>query len=69
MDYHTISNPAIDLIDLKDKIYEKITKAKAVISCIMFAVEFVRDEVEIDNHTLYHALWVVDEYLDDLKRL
>lgn len=35
----------------------------------MFATEFIRDEVEMDNHALYHTLWVVDEYLEELIEL
>lgn len=69
MEYPSNSTHSPDLIILKDQIYEKINKAKSVLTCAMFATEFVRDEVEIDNHTLYHALWVVDEYLDELIKI
>lgn len=56
-------------VNLKDQIHEKINKAKAVLTCIMFATEFVLDGMEIDHSTLYHALWAVDDYLGDLADL
>ncbi len=69
MQYHSNINPNSDSLYLKDQIFEKLHKAKAVLTCIMFAAEFVRGETEIDNHTLYHALWAVDEYLEQLVKL
>jgi hypothetical protein len=54
---------------IKDQTYEKINKAKSVLTCVMFATEFVRDEMVVDNNTIYHALWAVDEYLDELEKL
>ncbi len=69
MEYQSNSTLSPDLITLKDQIYEKINKAKSVLTCAMFATEFVHDGVAVDNHTLYHALWVVDEYLDELVKI
>lgn len=70
MENHKVtSNLAISPADFKEKIYEKLVKAKAVLTCIMFAAEFLRDDKILDNTTIYHTLWVVDEYLDDLIKL
>ena len=64
-----ILNPNSSCLDLKDALYVKIQKSKAVLTCIMFAVQFIRGEVELDNNTLYHALWAVDDYLEELGLL
>lgn len=69
MEQQSIHTPSPDIFTIKDQIHEKITKAKSVLTCIMFATEFVHNEVEIDNHTIYHALWSVDDYLEELDIL
>ena len=61
-------NPNSTGLDLKDALYTKIQKSKAVMTCIMFAAQFVRGEMELDNNTLYHALWAVDD-LEELGLL
>lgn len=62
-------NPNATRLELHDEIYSRFQKTKAVLTCIMFAIQFVRDEVELDNGTLYNALWAVDDQLFDLERL
>ena len=59
-------NPSIAAIDLKDAIYCRINKTKAILTCVMFAAEFLRDDMEVDNHTLYNALWIADDCLNEL---
>lgn len=55
--------------DLNDSIYSKIQKSKAILTAVMFATEFIREEMALDNQTIYHALWVVDDYLTDVEGL
>lgn len=61
--------PSSDLHVIKDELHEKITKAKAVLNCIMHAIDHVREEVKTDNQTLYYGLWTVEDYLDEIKFL
>lgn len=60
---------ATDTLNLRDQIHEKINKAKSVLTCIMFAAEFVSDGIGIDRNTLYHALWALDDYLEEITDL
>lgn len=62
-------NPNVSAIDLKDAIHCRINKTKAILTCVMFSSEFVRSDMSIDNHTIYHALWAADEYLDELEKI
>ena len=62
MTNQAITNSFSDLSSFKEQINEKIIKAKSILTCIMFAKE-------IDSNTTYHALWVIDEYLDAVTKL
>ncbi len=64
-----LSNPKHVIIHLEDQTREKITKAKSILTCVMFSTQFVRNEMELDSNTIYHALWAIDEYLDELDLL
>lgn len=64
----TINSDAT-VANLKDAIHGTLKKTKAILTCIMFSTEFIRDGLELDEHTLYHALWAADDYLDDLQLL
>ncbi len=63
------SPSSVAIINVQDLIYAKVQKSQAVLTCIMFAAQFVRGEMELDNNTLYHALWAVDDYLEELGLL
>lgn len=69
MEYPSNCKSSNHLFDLKDQIYEKIAKAKSVLTCVMFATEFIRDDMVLDKRTLYHALWATDGYLEELEML
>ena len=69
METSQLSNPKHVLIKLEDQTHEKIAKAKSILTCVMFSTGFVRNEMELDSNTLYHALWAIDEYLDELNLL
>jgi hypothetical protein len=64
-----IFNSDVSVIDLKDAIHSRISKAKAILTCVMFASEFVRDDMTMDDHAVYHALWAADDYLEELDML
>lgn len=61
--------PETTKVDLKDAIYSHLNKSKAILTTTMFAIEFIRDDMTLDNHTLYNALWAVDDYLEELDLL
>ena len=56
-------------INIRDAIHINIQQSKAILTCIMFATEFVRPEITLDASTLYHALWSVDDHLEKLALL
>jgi hypothetical protein len=56
-------------ISVKDAIFSKMQQSKAILTCVMFAIEFVRDDMILDNSTIYNALWAVDSYLENIELL
>jgi uncharacterized membrane protein YgaE (UPF0421/DUF939 family) len=50
---------------IRDSIQRNIDQTKAIITCIMFSAEFIQE----DKNTLHHALWAVDEHLENLQKL
>lgn len=54
---------------IRDAIYSKIQQSKAILTCIMYSTKFVRSDIELDQTTLYHALWAVEDYLEELDSL
>lgn len=63
-------NAEVSSADLNDAIYSKLQKSKAILTSVMFASEFIRsDTTVLDNHTIYHALWAVEEYLAEIENL
>ena len=56
-------------IDLTDAIHSRFNKTKAILTSIMFSLEFIRDDMKLDNSTIYHALWAADGYLEELEVL
>jgi len=59
-------NSSCTTLNIKDAIDERFNKIKGVLNCLIFAIEFVDEENELDNNSLYHALWAIDEYLSEL---
>ena len=64
-----IINPAATSLDIQDAIHSTLNKVKAVLTCLMFSTEFTRDDIELDDSTLYHALWVADDLVDNVQSL
>lgn len=69
MENPSISNPSFSSINIKDVISSKIQQSKAILTSVMFATEFIPAEMALDSHTIYHALWAVDDYLADIELL
>ena len=55
--------------DLKEAMHDVLAKAKAILTCIIFSTEFVREEVALEGQTLFSALCVADDCLDELMQL
>lgn len=62
-------NSTASYIDLKDAIYNKFKKSKAVLTSLMYATEFIHPDMMLDNTTVYNTLGVVDDYLEELELL
>jgi len=69
MEQFSIKSAAFSHLEIKDAIYTKIQKSKAVITSVMFATEFIHNDMKLDNNAIYHASWVVDDYLEELDLL
>jgi hypothetical protein len=57
-----------DPINIKDSIHSRINKAKAITTSVMFALDHLNG-ASSDRCTLYHALWAIDGYLEQLDKL
>ncbi len=55
-------------VELQDAICARINKSKAILTCLMFAAGY-RGSSNVDGHTIYHALWAVDQYLEEMDVL
>lgn len=60
-------NPNLALDEVKDAIFSRINKTRAILTSVMFAV--IKDSSMLDNSTLYHALWAADDFIGDLDML
>ncbi len=69
MESFSVSNPSFSSINIKDDIFSKMQQSKAILTCIMFTTAFIRDDMQLDNATLYNALCAVDHYLQELGLL
>lgn len=55
--------------DPKDIIYQNLQKSKAILTCVMFANESLCKDASLGNTTIYHALWAVDGYLEEIESM
>lgn len=69
MDNAFVYNTELYQTQIQDTIQDRINKAKAVITCLMFSVEFLNEDVSLDNSTIFHALWAVDGFLEEIELL
>lgn len=66
MDNTFILNSAIDSVDIKDAIYERLIKARAITSCLLTANDGL---LELANKCFYGAVLAIDVYLDEIEQL
>ena len=59
----------VTVAEIQDKIETHFHKIKATLTCIMFALDWLSTGIPSDKHTLYHALWAVDDHLVELDNL
>lgn len=55
-----------DRLDFVDAINERITKARAITSCLLAGCN---GEMELCNEAFYNVIWIVDDYLEELGYL
>lgn len=56
-------------IETKDEIDICIKKIKAILTCTMFSTIFLKDEMALDNDTLYSVFCIADDYMKNLELL
>lgn len=66
MDNTFILNPSIDTLDIKDAIYERLIKAKAITACLLTANDGIS---ELANKYFYGAILAIDDYLEEIDFL
>jgi hypothetical protein len=64
-----VVNPNASAGELKEAIHRMLKQAKAILTSVMFAEEHIRRDKELDNSTIYYALWAADCKLEELERL
>jgi hypothetical protein len=64
-----ILNSEIKSLDIKDAIDERMNKARGVLNCLIFALEFTNEDQELDESSAYHALWALDGFLEEIDCL
>jgi hypothetical protein len=55
-------NENINAFVLREAVYSRIAKAKAITSCMLL----LKDNQELKQQVLHDAIWAVDDYLEDL---
>jgi|GEM_PF-6103481 len=61
-------NSSLTLINIKDAMCSRLTKTRAIVSCLSLAV-YEEGDVAIDMNTISQVLSVVEDYLDELDIL
>jgi hypothetical protein len=66
MDNIFILNPSLDKMDLVDAINERITKLKALVTCLLFASY---SDSGIDNNVVGNTAWAIEGFIDEIELL
>lgn len=69
MDKFFALHPAANPQDYTDAIQDRLIKIKAILTCLVFAVEFVNDYHELDKETIYLTLTVVEGFVEEINCL
>jgi hypothetical protein len=69
MDSPFILNPRITVPTIKDAIHERMSKLSGVLTCLMYATEFIQDDQGLDRNSIYHTLWAMEGFLDEVNCL
>lgn len=66
MDNIFILNPSVTILNIKDAIDERLTKARAIANCLL-----TQDcnHYESNNSILHGAIWTIDDYLSEIECL
>jgi len=66
MEKSFLLNPSFNLLEIKDAMNDRFSKIKGILNCLIFALEFVQGDDELDHNSAFHALWAIDGFLDEL---
>ena len=61
-----ILNPTLNTTQIHNALEEHITKAKAVLSCLLLAE---KEFETLSPSTLFDVIWVIDDYVDISQQL
>jgi hypothetical protein len=64
-----ILNPNLTSINIQDAIDERIEKARGVLNCLIFALQFTQEDQVLDESSTWYALWTIDGFLDEVTCL
>ncbi|QLH42942.1 MAG: hypothetical protein HWD59_09645 [Coxiellaceae bacterium] len=59
---------AQDAQEINDNIHEKLTKARAILGCLM-SIDVPNLHENISAYNFYNALWTVDDFLKEIELL
>jgi hypothetical protein len=66
MDNIFILNPSLDRMDLIDALNERITKIKALVTCLIFACN---NDSGIDNDVIGNTAWAIEGFIEEIESL
>lgn len=65
-----VLNPSAKFLTVINNIEERVCKIKGIINCVMLASEHISDaSAKLPNSTVYHALWSIEGYVEELELL
>lgn len=65
-----VFNPTAKFLTVVNSIDERVCKIKGILNCVMVASEFISNSgSQPANGTIYHALWSIEGYLEELETL
>lgn len=59
----------LNVLDIKDRIFNKLQKTKALITCLIISTEFAADGIELDKTASYHVLETIEEQVNQILDL
>jgi len=61
-----VLNPSVSVLNIKDAIHERLSKAASVTSCLLACKG---GQASLSDQLMYGAIWAIDGYLQDIDGL